>query len=81
MILKKIKLFTFRKKIELKNVHYNYPNSSRTTLKNLNISIPAKTTVGLVGATEVEKQQLLILYYHYFCLKRNQRLIIKLLQK
>lgn len=38
-------------KITLKNIHYNYPNSSRTTLKNLNISIPAKTTVGLVGAT------------------------------
>ena len=44
-------LLPLEKKIELKNVHYNYPNSSRTTLKNLNISIPAKTTVGLVGAT------------------------------
>lgn len=38
-------------KITLKNIHYNYPDSSRTTLKNLNIEIPAKTTVGLVGST------------------------------
>ena len=37
--------------IILKNIHYNYPNSSRTILKNLNINIPAKNTVGLVGAT------------------------------
>jgi ABC-type multidrug transport system fused ATPase/permease subunit len=37
--------------ITLKNIYYNYPNSQRTTLKNLNIKIPAKTTVGLVGAT------------------------------
>ena len=32
----------FNKKIVLNNVHYNYPNSSRTALKNINIEIPAK---------------------------------------
>ncbi len=37
--------------IMLKNIHYEYPNSSRTALKNINLSIPAKSTVGLVGAT------------------------------
>ena len=31
--------------------YYNYPNSSRTALKNLNFSIQARSTVGLVGAT------------------------------
>ena len=30
---------------------YNYPNSQRTALKDLNITIPARSTVGLVGAT------------------------------
>jgi len=44
-------ILPLEEKIILKNIHYNYPNSSRTSLKNLNISIPAKTTVGLVGAT------------------------------
>ena len=39
------------KTIALKNIHYNYPNSSRSALKDINIRINAKTTVGLVGAT------------------------------
>jgi len=42
---------SLNKTITLKNVHYSYPNTSRTTLKGINLSIPAKTTVGLVGAT------------------------------
>ncbi len=41
----------FNKTIELKNIYYNYPNSSRTALKNINLNISAKTTVGLVGST------------------------------
>ena len=39
------------KTIMLRNVNYNYPNTSRTALKDINLSIPAKSTVGLVGAT------------------------------
>tara|TARA_Y100000389_G_scaffold204115_1_gene255086 strand:- start:4211 stop:5980 length:1770 start_codon:yes stop_codon:yes gene_type:complete len=39
------------KAISLKNIHYNYPNSSRTALKDLNLDIPAFSTVGLVGKT------------------------------
>ena len=42
---------SLNKTITLKNVHYNYPNTLRTTIKDINLSIPAKTTVGLVGAT------------------------------
>ena len=38
-------------KIILQNIYYNYPNSSRTALKNINLTINAKSTVGLVGAT------------------------------
>ena len=41
----------FRKKIELKNIYFNYPKSSRTVLKNINISIAANSTIGLIGAT------------------------------
>lgn len=41
----------FNRKITLKNVCYNYPNSSQTTLKNINLTIPAKSTIGLVGTT------------------------------
>lgn len=39
------------KTIVLKNICYNYPNASRTALKDINLNISAKTTVGLVGAT------------------------------
>ena len=41
----------FNKSITLKNIYYNYPNTSRTALKNISMNIPAKTSVGLVGAT------------------------------
>ena len=40
-----------KESISLKNIHYNYPNSKRTALKNINLCIPAKSTVGFVGAT------------------------------
>ncbi|MDB3947451.1 ABC transporter ATP-binding protein/permease [Candidatus Pelagibacter sp.] len=40
-----------KKEITLKDVYYNYPNSSRTALKRININIPVKSTVGLIGAT------------------------------
>ncbi len=39
------------KEITLKNIYYNYPNASRTALKNISFIIPAKSTVGIVGAT------------------------------
>ena len=39
------------KNITLKNVYYNYPNTTRTALKDINLIIKANTTVGLVGAT------------------------------
>jgi ABC-type multidrug transport system fused ATPase/permease subunit len=44
-------VISFNKAITLKNISYNYPNSSRTALKDINLSIPAKSTVGLVGST------------------------------
>jgi len=37
--------------LSLKNISYYYPNSSKTTLNNISINIPAKSTVGLVGTT------------------------------
>ena len=42
---------SFTKKISLKDIYYNYPNASRTALKNINLTIPAKSTIGIVGAT------------------------------
>ena len=44
-------VLSFNKEITLKNIHYNYPNSSRTALKDVNLKIPAKNTVGIIGST------------------------------
>ncbi len=44
-------ILAFNKSICLKNINYNYPESSREALKNINLNIPAKSTVGLVGTT------------------------------
>jgi ABC-type bacteriocin/lantibiotic exporter with double-glycine peptidase domain len=44
-------VLSLNKKIVLNNIHYNYPNTSRTALQNINLTIPAKSTVGLVGVT------------------------------
>ena len=41
----------FNDAITLKNIYYKYPNSSKTTLKNINLTIPASSSVGFVGVT------------------------------
>ncbi len=44
-------ILPFNSKITLKNIKYNYPNASRTALKDISLNIPAKSSVGLVGPT------------------------------
>ena len=39
------------KSITLKNISYNYPNASKTALKDITLQIPVKSTVGLIGLT------------------------------
>ncbi len=43
--------FTFHKNIELKNISYSYPKSSKVILKNVNLTIPVNSTIGIVGET------------------------------
>ena len=44
-------ILSLDKSIILKNIHYNYPNAKRNALEGINLTIPSKSTVGLVGAT------------------------------
>jgi ABC-type multidrug transport system fused ATPase/permease subunit len=44
-------ILPLKNKITLKNIYYNYPKASRPTLKNINLSISVKSTVGFVGST------------------------------
>jgi ABC-type bacteriocin/lantibiotic exporter with double-glycine peptidase domain len=41
----------FNKDISLKNICYNYPNSSRAALRDINLTIPVKSTIGIIGKT------------------------------
>jgi ABC-type multidrug transport system fused ATPase/permease subunit len=43
--------FIFDKNITLNQIHYNYPNTSRTALQNINLEIKAKSKVGIIGST------------------------------
>ena len=45
------KSILFNSKINLNYIRYAYPNSSRTSLKDISLSITASTTVGIVGTT------------------------------
>ena len=44
-------ILSFNKSITLNHIHFQYPQASRTALKDIFLTIQAKTTVGLVGAT------------------------------
>jgi len=37
--------------IVLRNIEFSYPNTHQAALRNINIDIPARSTIGLVGAT------------------------------
>ncbi len=43
--------FLLDEKITLNNIYFNYPNSSRASLKDINLTIPVNSTIGLVGTT------------------------------
>jgi ABC-type bacteriocin/lantibiotic exporter with double-glycine peptidase domain len=44
-------ILSCNKSIVLNNICYTYPNASQVALKNINLTIPAKSTVGFVGVT------------------------------
>ena len=45
------KIVNFKESIRLKNIYYTYPNSSKETLHDMNLNIPIKSTIGLIGST------------------------------
>ena len=46
-----INSISFKRMLSLKNISFTYPNKSKPTLKNLNLSIPVNHIVGFVGAS------------------------------
>ena len=45
------KFLPLKKNITLRNIHYYYPNASQKTLKDIDFTIPAYSSIGIVGAT------------------------------
>ena len=41
----------FNKEIRLENVHFTYPDNGSEIIKNLSITIPVNSTIGIVGTT------------------------------
>lgn len=46
-----LKKISFDKEISLRNISFKYPNSSRVIIKNINLKIYSKSTIGIVGIT------------------------------
>jgi ABC-type bacteriocin/lantibiotic exporter with double-glycine peptidase domain len=44
-------VLSFNKAINLKNICYNYPNSSRKVINGINLNISARSSVGFIGKT------------------------------
>ena len=51
--------FIFKKSLNLNNIDYKYPESKRPALKNINIIIPAKSKIGIIGPTGSGKTTLI----------------------
>jgi ATP-binding cassette, subfamily B, bacterial PglK len=49
--LETIPVMQFKDSITLKNITFNYPNKKQAALKNISLSISAKSKVGIVGTT------------------------------
>jgi ABC-type multidrug transport system fused ATPase/permease subunit len=45
----------FENAVSLRNIHFSYPNATKSVVQNLNLTIPAKSTVGIVGMTGAGK--------------------------
>ena len=56
---KNFEIFIFNKKIELKNLSFNYPNKSNKIFDNLNLKIKKGEKIGILGRTGAGKSTLI----------------------
>ena len=61
----KRKVILFEKNIRLKNVNYQYPNSLKPALQDIELTIQAQTKVGIIGSTGSGKTTLVDIIWDY----------------
>ncbi|MDC0859216.1 ABC transporter ATP-binding protein [Candidatus Pelagibacter sp.] len=49
----------FNNQLSLKNINFSYPNTSKSTLKDLNLKIKSKSKIGIIGKTGSGKTTLI----------------------
>lgn len=59
---KKINKISFKNSIELSNINFSYPNTSKKILKNINLKIPHGASIGIYGNSGVGKSTLLNIF-------------------
>jgi ABC-type bacteriocin/lantibiotic exporter with double-glycine peptidase domain len=59
---KKINKISFKNSIELSNINFSYPNTSKKILKNINLKIPHGASIGIYGDSGVGKSTLLNIF-------------------
>ncbi len=57
-----LKKLTFKNSIELVNVNYTYPNTTKKILNNINVKIPFGNSIGIYGDSGVGKSTLLNIF-------------------
>jgi len=67
--------FSFKEKIEFRNVAYIYPGKSKAAIKNLNFIIKKGTRFGILGSTGSGKTSLLSLILRIFDVNEGEVLI------
>lgn len=66
---------TFENSLSLNNVSFNYPNTKKTSIKNINISIKPYSKVGIVGPTGSGKTTIVDIILGLFDCKKGNLIV------
>lgn len=68
-------IFPFSKEIEFRNITFQYPKAQGSVIENLNLTVKANTTVGLVGGSGAGKTTLMDILLGLLCPQKGELVI------